>query len=85
MRELQAKINNGEDVEFERIDVHIAAVLLKTFLGELSQPLLTYELFESILHFSGNSITEFSIFLTCPTFPRTVQGEQTQLLPRLGH
>jgi len=55
VRELQAKINNGEDVEFKRIDVHIAAVLLKTFLGELSQPLLTYELFESILHFSGLS------------------------------
>ena len=32
MRKLQANINSGEDVEFERSDVHIAAVFLKRFL-----------------------------------------------------
>lgn len=52
VRELQAKINRGENVEFETGDVHIAAVLLKTFLRELSHPILTYQLFDSILHFA---------------------------------
>jgi len=52
VRELQTKIDQGENVEFEIQDVHIAAVLLKTFLRELSHPLLTYQLFDSILHFT---------------------------------
>jgi len=51
VRELQAKIDRGEPVEFDTGDVHIAAVLLKTFLRELSQPLLTYSLFDNVLHF----------------------------------
>ena len=54
VRELQTKIDLGENIEFEQSDVHIAAVLLKTFLRELSAPVLTYQLFDSILHFSGN-------------------------------
>jgi len=52
VRELQTKIDQGETVDFEIQDVHIAAVLLKTFLRELSHPLLTYQLFDSILHFT---------------------------------
>jgi len=52
VRELQTKIDLGENIEFEQSDVHIAAVLLKTFLRELSAPVLTYQLFDSILHFS---------------------------------
>lgn len=52
VRELQTKIDQGENVDFEIQDVHIAAVLLKTFLRELSHPLLTYQLFDSILHFT---------------------------------
>jgi len=52
VRELQSKVDKGENVDFEFQDVHIAAVLLKTFLRELSHPLLTYQLFDSILHFS---------------------------------
>jgi len=52
VRELQAKIDKGDNVEFETQDVHIAAVILKTFLRELSHPLMTYQLFESIIHFS---------------------------------
>ena len=40
-------------MEFEQNDFHIAAVLLKTFLRELSAPILTYQLFDSIIHFSG--------------------------------
>lgn len=52
VRELQTKIDQGENIDFEIQDVHIAAVLLKTFLRELSHPLLTYQLFDSILHFT---------------------------------
>ncbi|XP_023343740.1 rho GTPase-activating protein 8 isoform X2 [Eurytemora carolleeae] len=52
VKELQAKIDKGDNVEFETQDVHIAAVLLKTFLRELSHPILTYQLFESVLHFN---------------------------------
>ena len=53
VKELQAKIDLGENIDFEKSDVHIAAVLLKTFLRELSAPILTYQLFDSIIHFSG--------------------------------
>jgi len=53
VRELQAKINKGDNIEFETQDVHIAAVLLKTFLRELSHPILTYQLYDSVLHFSN--------------------------------
>jgi Rho GTPase-activating protein 1 len=53
VKELQTKINLGENIDFDPSDVHIAAVLLKTFLRELSAPILTYQLFDSILHFTG--------------------------------
>ncbi|XP_040564166.1 rho GTPase-activating protein 1 isoform X2 [Lepeophtheirus salmonis] len=49
VRELQSKINSGEEIVFEEGDVHIAAVILKTFLRELEEPLLTYDLFEQII------------------------------------
>jgi len=52
VKELQAKVDLGVSLEFDKSDVHIAAVLLKTFLRELSAPLLTYQLYDSILHFS---------------------------------
>ena len=40
IKELMAKINNGERIVFSQGDVHIAAVILKTFLKELEEPLL---------------------------------------------
>jgi len=55
VKDLQSKTDRGETIEFEAEDVHIAAVLLKTFLRELSAPLLTYQLFDSIIHFSDLS------------------------------
>ena len=55
MKEYIQKVNRGEKVEFSvQRDVHIVTVLLKTFLRELSHPILTYQLFDSILHFAGN-------------------------------
>ena len=46
---LMAKINNGERIVFSQGDVHIAAVILKTFLKELEEPLLTFKLYENII------------------------------------
>ena len=53
VKELVARINKGEKISFSEHDVINATVLLKTFLRELSHPLLTYQLFDSILHFTG--------------------------------
>ena len=80
VKEIQAKIDCGETIEFERSDVHIAAVLLKTFLCELSAPILTYQLFDSIIHFTGNHANMITIY-TDTTFLRSAQGKQAQLLP----
>lgn len=55
VRELQAKINQGEKVKFE--DPHVAAVLLKTFLRELREPLLTYDLYEEIVQFQSKNFS----------------------------
>jgi Rho GTPase-activating protein 1 len=47
----QAKINAGEQIVFDVGDVHIAAVILKTFLRELQEPVMTYELFDAVVNF----------------------------------
>jgi len=51
IKELQGKINNGEEIVFEDGDVHIAAVILKTFLRELAEPLLTFDLYHTVVRF----------------------------------
>ncbi|KAL5244891.1 hypothetical protein ACI65C_012301 [Semiaphis heraclei] len=50
LRDLQNRINLGEPVDFGN-DVHLAAVLLKTFLRELEEPLMTFDLFDEITQF----------------------------------
>ena len=50
VRELQARCNMGEVPDFNG-DVHMAAVLLKTFLRELEEPLLTFDLYDEITSF----------------------------------
>ena len=89
MGKMVAKINSGENVEFSLPAVHIAAVLLKTFLRELPEPLLTFELFESILHFTGNKyiILHIISMSNVQSFPilRSCQGEKAWLLQGLGH
>lgn len=52
VKELQAKVNKGEQIEFNG-DVHIAAVLLKTFLRELEEPLMTFDLYDEITQFQS--------------------------------
>ena len=53
INELKRKINSGEDVQLMKEDTHAVAGLLKTFLRELEEPLLTYELYDEIIQFSG--------------------------------
>ena len=51
---VQTRFNKGEVVPFslER-DVHTAAVIIKTFLRELEEPLLTFQLYDHIINFQG--------------------------------
>ncbi|VDN33712.1 unnamed protein product [Dibothriocephalus latus] len=54
LREVQMMYNNGDFVDlYDFDDPHLAAMLLKTFLHELAEPLLTYELFDDIVHISS--------------------------------
>ncbi|KAK2716168.1 hypothetical protein QYM36_010669 [Artemia franciscana] len=48
LKAAQEKFNLGETVEFGH-NVHLAAVCVKTFLRELQEPLLTYDLFDDIV------------------------------------
>lgn len=54
--ELQRACNRGEVISF-RDDPHIAAVLLKTFLRDLEEPLLTFDLYEEVLMFQCKHFT----------------------------
>lgn len=54
VKQIQALINQGQAVDLNTYDdFHLAAVLLKAFLRELPEPLLTYALFEHILGIQG--------------------------------
>ncbi|PSN35754.1 Rho GTPase-activating protein 8 [Blattella germanica] len=52
VKELQCKYNQGQPVDFHG-DVHLAAVLLKTFLRELEEPLMTFDLYDEITQFQS--------------------------------
>lgn len=50
VKQLQDKINAGEPVDFVKLNnVHLAAVLLKTFLRELPEPVMTFRLYPDLL------------------------------------
>ncbi len=54
VRDVQSRINLGESIDFQRDfpgDYHLAAVTLKTFLRELKEPLMTFDLFDDIINF----------------------------------
>ncbi|TSQ58054.1 Rho GTPase-activating protein 1 [Bagarius yarrelli] len=56
VKTIKLKYNSGEQVDFfEMEDVHLAAVILKTFLRELPEPLLTYKLYNKVVDFHTNS------------------------------
>ncbi|NXP18540.1 RHG08 protein, partial [Scytalopus superciliaris] len=50
IKDVQKLYNQGKSVNFDDYDdIHIPAVILKTFLRELPQPLLTFECYDPIL------------------------------------
>ncbi|XP_076444974.1 rho GTPase-activating protein 8-like isoform X3 [Babylonia areolata] len=55
LKEVQEKYNAGEPVDYMQYggDIHVPAAILKKFLRELQEPLMTFDLFEPItrLHF----------------------------------
>lgn len=56
VKEVQQRYNSGEVVNFyDMEDVHLAAVILKTFLRELPEPLLTFQLYNDIVNFTSVS------------------------------
>lgn len=52
---LKKQVNSGEtdEIDFKDVDTHVLAGLLKSFLRDLSEPLLTYELYDEIVKFKG--------------------------------
>ncbi|KAM9229323.1 rho GTPase-activating protein 8-like [Dugong dugon] len=62
VQEIQRLYNQGKPVNFDDYgDIHVPAVILKTFLRELPQPLLTFEAYEQIL---GITSVESSLRVT---------------------
>nr|KAF6463931.1 Rho GTPase activating protein 1 [Rousettus aegyptiacus] len=51
VREVQQKYNMGLPVDFNQYDLHLPAVILKTFLRELPEPLLTFDLYPHVVGF----------------------------------
>ncbi|XP_010632647.1 rho GTPase-activating protein 8 [Fukomys damarensis] len=50
VRQVQRLLDQGKPVNFDDYgDIHVPAVILKTFLRELPQPLLTFEAYERIV------------------------------------
>lgn len=61
VKEVQERFNNGEKVNLNEFELeqsyHIASVLLKSFLRELEEPLLTFELYDDIIDFQQIKIS----------------------------
>lgn len=57
---MKKRINEGnvDFLNFTTEDTHVVAGLLKTFLRDLSEPLLTYDLYEEIIQFLGKEYLE---------------------------
>lgn len=53
INDLKRKINEGALIDMSSEDTHVVAGLLKTFLRDLSEPLLTFELYDEIIQFLG--------------------------------
>lgn len=53
--QLKKQVNAGEmeEIDFKAIDTHVLAGLLKAFLRDLTEPMLTFELYEEIVAFRG--------------------------------
>lgn len=94
LNDLKQKINQGEDVDFKTVDTHVLAGLLKSFLRDLEEPLLTYDLYDEIVNFLGNRLVLqdlYFFFVTISVFsfvelpkderPRNVKQMLREKLP----
>lgn len=59
INELKEIINVGKEVQLCEEDTHVVASLLKTFLRELQEPLLTFELYDEIVEFLSKLLQNF--------------------------
>ena len=51
LRRVQQQFNDGQRVDFATVgDIHIPAAILKSFLRQLPEPLVTYDLYDHIIH-----------------------------------
>lgn len=58
VKDVQELLNSGEEVNFDdhgEQSVHVASVILKTFLRELEEPILTFALFNDITSFKSHN------------------------------
>lgn len=53
INDMKRRVNAGENVDFTDVDTHAIAGLLKSFLRDLTEPLLTFELYDEITNFLG--------------------------------
>lgn len=53
INDIKKRVNAGEMVDFKDVDTHVIAGLLKCFLRDLEEPLLTYDLYDEIIAFKG--------------------------------
>ena len=54
VKEVQNRFDSGLDVNFDAFGdsgIHLAAAVLKSFLRELEEPLLTFDLFDDVIDF----------------------------------
>lgn len=51
INELKQKVNKGEKVDLKSVDAYVVAGLLKAFFRDLTEPLLTYDLYDEIVAF----------------------------------
>ena len=55
-KQVKLAYNTGDAVDMEtHDDVHLAALLLKSFLRELEEPLIPFDLYDRIMAISGAS------------------------------
>lgn len=50
VREVKQKINHGVPINLADYDIHVSAVLFKTLLRELPEPLLTFAFFDIMMN-----------------------------------
>lgn len=65
INDFKVRVNAGEQVDFKDVDTHAIAGLLKTFLRDLNEPLLTYDLYDEIINFLGEFQVHFAFIKIC--------------------